>query len=193
LLQNALIPIIGVAAYSGTGKTTLLTRLVPILKSSGLRVALVKHAHHVFEVDKSGKDSYELRKAGASPVMVASRHRWALIMETPGQEEPVLDDLLAHLNQSEADVILVEGFKHERFPKIELYRPILGKPLLYPGDPSVLAIAADAVLPEPPPIPVLDLNRPDQIADFILQALGLAPGDAETVSAWGVAAPHDAQ
>jgi molybdopterin-guanine dinucleotide biosynthesis protein B len=182
MLQNARIPIIGIAAYSGTGKTTLLTRLVPILKSRGLRVALVKHAHHVFEVDKPGKDSYELRKAGASPVMVASRHRWALMMETPGQEEPVLDDLLAHLNQGDADVIVVEGFKHERFPKIELHRPSLGKPLLYPDDPSVLAVAADAALPERAPIPVLDLNRPDQIADFVLQALGLIPEDAATGS-----------
>ncbi len=128
-------------------------------------------------MDTPGKDSYELRKAGAGPVMVASGQRWAIMMETPGQDEAVLDDLLGHLDQRNLDLIVVEGFKHERFAKIELHRPSLGKPLLYPDDPSVLAVATDADLAEPPPIPVLDLNSPPQIADFILRTVGLVPTD----------------
>ena len=171
MLNNARVPIIGFAAFSGTGKTTLLTRLIPLLRQRGLRVAVVKHAHHSFEIDKRGKDSHELRQAGANPVLIGSRHRWALIMETPDQEEPMLDDLLACLDQDELDLILVEGFKHETFAKIELHRPKTGKPLLYPEDPSVVAVATDQALPERAPIPVLDLNEPDQIASFILREI----------------------
>ncbi len=171
MLENALVPIVGFAAFSGTGKTTLLTKLIPLLRERGLRVGLVKHAHHSFEIDRRGKDSHELRRAGANPVLIGSRHRWALMMETPGQDEPVLDDLLARLDQDALDLILVEGFKHEPFPKIELHRPALGKPLLYPGDGSVVAIATDSDLTEPATIPVLSLNEPGQIADFIIREI----------------------
>ncbi len=179
MIRNARVPIVGFAAFSGTGKTTLLTRLIPFLRQRGQRVAVVKHAHHSFEIDKPGKDSHELRHAGANPVLIGSRHRWALMKETPGQDEPVLDNLLARLDQDELDLILVEGFKHEQFPKIELHRPSVGKPLLFPEDSSVIAIATDEPLPETPPIPVLDLNQPEQIAAFILDNVTTRPDVAD--------------
>jgi molybdopterin-guanine dinucleotide biosynthesis protein B len=169
LLSNARVPVLGIAAWSGTGKTTLLVQVLPALRARGLRVGLVKHAHHAFDVDTPGKDSYELRRAGASPVLVASRARWALMAETPGQDEPELDQLLGHLDQSGLDLILVEGFKHEAFPKLELYRASLGKPPLYPEDAQVVAVATDGPLDPPPRVPVLDLNRPAAIARFILE------------------------
>lgn len=162
------VPVLGVAAYSGTGKTTLLRKILPQLQRRGLRVAVVKHAHHSFDTDIPGKDSYELRKAGATQMLVASRHRWALVTETGDAAEPRLEALLARLDHSRLDLILVEGFKAEAFPKIELHRPSLGQPLLYPLDPSIIAIATDAPLPEAPNIEVLDLNRPEDIVAFIL-------------------------
>jgi len=162
------VPVLGVAAYSGTGKTTLLRRVLPVLRGRGLRVAVVKHAHHSFDTDIPGKDSYELRKAGATQMLVASRHRWALVTETGHAFEPRLEDLLERLDRDHLDLILVEGFKAEAFPKIELHRPSLGHPLLYPLDPSIIAIAADAPLEPPPPLPTLDLNRPEQIVEFML-------------------------
>jgi len=169
MLENACVPVLGFAAFSGTGKTTLLVKLLPLLRARGLRVGLVKHAHHSFEIDRPGKDSHELRMAGANPVLIGSRHRWALIKETPGQDEPALNDLLTRLDQDELDLVLVEGFKHEEFPKIELHRLSRARPLLYPDDSSVIAIATDGRLPETPPIPVLDLNRPDEIATFVVE------------------------
>nr|VFJ60687.1 MAG: molybdopterin-guanine dinucleotide biosynthesis protein B [Candidatus Kentron sp. FM]VFJ75170.1 MAG: molybdopterin-guanine dinucleotide biosynthesis protein B [Candidatus Kentron sp. FM]VFK12321.1 MAG: molybdopterin-guanine dinucleotide biosynthesis protein B [Candidatus Kentron sp. FM] len=159
--------ILGLTAPSGTGKTTLLVELIPLLRERGFRVALIKHTHHDFDIDTPGKDSFRLRLAGANPVLVGSRHRWALMKETPGQDEPVLADLIARLPQEELDLILVEGFGHERFPKIEIHRPSLGKALLYPEDPSIIAIAIDGKEQGTHPIPVLDLNRPSMIADFI--------------------------
>lgn len=162
------VPVLGIAAFSGTGKTTLLTKLLPILKSHGLRIGMIKHAHHTFEVDHPGKDSYELRKAGAEQMLIASRNRWALMVETIPEAEPQLQALLPHLDPNTLDLILVEGFKHERFPKIELHRPSLGHPLLFPGDETVVAVACDAPLPVRTSLPVLDLNDPGQIADFIL-------------------------
>lgn len=167
MLQNARVPLIGFAAYSGTGKTTLLRKVLPLLKKRGLRIGLVKHAHHAFDVDHPGKDSYELRKAGAERVLVASRHRWALMVETGDQGEPRLDAVLAELNQEHFDLILVEGFKHEAYPKIELHRPSTRRPLLYPQDPTVVAVATDAELDEPLSLPVLDLNDADQVARFV--------------------------
>jgi molybdopterin-guanine dinucleotide biosynthesis protein B len=167
-MQNARIPIVGFAAYSGTGKTTLLTQLIPLLKQHGLRIGLIKHSHHSFVIDQPGKDSFRLREAGASPVMLVSKKRRAVITEFAAEQEPVLDEQLKFLDQSQLDLILVEGFKHERFPKIELYRPALNKPLLYPGDPTVLAIAADAPLEVPESVTLLDINNPQMIADFIL-------------------------
>lgn len=167
-LANARAPLLGFAAASGTGKTTLLKSLIPLLKAEGLRIGLIKHAHHAFEVDQPGKDSFELRQAGASPVMLSSSHRRALIIEHPAPFEPVLNDELRFLDQSGVDLLLVEGFKREAFPKIELHRSALGNPLLYPADPHIIAIATDTPLAPAPPIPCLDINHPAQIADFIL-------------------------
>ncbi len=169
MLKNARIPILGFAAFSGTGKTTLLVKVLPRLKTHGLRIGMIKHAHHDFDVDKPGKDSFELRKAGASPMLIASARRWALMVETAENGDPNLDELLLNLNQDHLDLILVEGFKHVTFPKIELHRPSLGKPLIYPKDPSIIAIATDGTLSESVPIPRLDLNNPDDIAAFVLK------------------------
>ncbi|HEY8218943.1 MAG TPA: molybdopterin-guanine dinucleotide biosynthesis protein B [Methylobacter sp.] len=166
-MQNARIPVLGFVAASGTGKTTLLVELIPILKQGGLRIGLIKHSHHDFEIDQPGKDSFRLRKAGASPVMLVSRFRRAVITEFTPAQEPRLDDQLKQLDQSELDLILVEGFRMERFPKIELHRPSLKKPLLYPSDPDIIAIAADAALDVPDYLPQLELNRPEMIAAFI--------------------------
>ncbi len=168
MLRNANRPVLGFAAFSGTGKTTLLKRLLPLLTEAGLRVGMVKHAHHSFEVDRPGKDSYELRKAGAQQMLVASSRRWALMAETPERQgDPALDELLAHLDQSALDLILVEGFKHLRYPKVELHRPELGHPLLCAEDPSVVAVASNAPLDLPRALPLLDLDAPDAIAAFV--------------------------
>ncbi len=163
-------PLLGFVAFSGTGKTTLLKQLIPLLKQQNLKIGLIKHAHHHFDIDIPGKDSYELRKAGAEQVLVASQQRWAMITETPMQEsDPALDKMLAHLDQPELDLILVEGFKHATFPKLELHRPALGHPLLFPHDADILAIATDAPLHRKTTLPVLDINQPKAIAEFILQ------------------------
>jgi molybdopterin-guanine dinucleotide biosynthesis protein B len=179
MIMNARIPVLGFAAFSGTGKTTLLCNLLPLLRSEGLRIGMVKHAHHSFEVDHPGKDSYELRKAGASQMLVASRQRWALMVETASEAEPRLGDLLARLDQSELDLVLVEGFKREQFPKIELHRSTLGYPLLFPQDPEVIAIATDAPLGVEADLPVLDINVPWQIAQFVLAYARQGPIGAE--------------
>ena len=161
------VPVLGVAAWSGTGKTTLLVAVLPLLRQRGLRVGLLKQSHHAIEVDTPGKDSYELRAAGASPVLVASPVRWAMMGETPTGADPGLGDLLARFDPGEVDLILVEGFKHEAFPKLELYRSALGRPPLYPQDPHVVAVATDGPLDPNPQVPVLDLGRPEEVADFI--------------------------
>ena len=181
-MKNAQIPILGFAAYSGTGKTTLLTKLIPLLKKSGLRVGLIKHSHHNFEIDKPGKDSFRLREAGASPVMLVSSHRRAIITEFSKIHEPRLDEQLNALDQSELDLILVEGFKAECFPKIELHRPSLKKTLFFPTDPDIIAIATDdeinltpsntaLLAPEIAELSIpslLDINNPNLIAEFIM-------------------------
>lgn len=167
-MQNAQIPILGFAAFSGTGKTTLLTEVIPILKSNGLRIGLMKHGHHDFEIDQPGKDSFRLRKAGASPVMLVSSRRRAIITEIMPEKEPGLDDQLKLFDQAELDLLLIEGFKTEKFPKIELHRPSLNKPLLYPDDPDIIAIASDGELETPDYLIKLDINKPEIIADFIL-------------------------
>lgn len=162
-------PLLGFAAFSGAGKTTLLTRLIPLLRQEGLRVALIKHAHHRFDIDHPGKDSYELRLAGANPVMVVSRKRRAIIHETPDMDRDVrLADQLEYLPKSNLDLILVEGFKHETFPKIELHRRSMNKPLLFPDDPHIIALACDFPPVVPCTLPLFDLNQPQQIVDFIL-------------------------
>ena len=162
------VPVVGIAAYSGTGKTTLLKKLLPLLKAQGLRVGVVKHAHHDFDIDQPGKDSYELRHAGASQMLVGSRQRWALMVETDLPEEPRLADLMVHLLPDELDLILVEGFKPEQIPKIEIHRPSRGKPLLAGNDTSIVAIATDEPTVETTQLPILDLNDPSTVADFIV-------------------------
>lgn len=179
------VPVLGIAAYSGTGKTTLLRKMLPLLRARGLRVAMVKHAHHSFDTDVPGKDSYELRKAGATQMLVASRHRWALVTETGDAAEPRLEELLDRLDHSSLDLILVEGFKAESFPKIELHRPILGNPLLCTLDPSIIAIATDAPIDVALRIPALDLNRPQHIVEFILEAIGRRQGATNRVERTG--------
>jgi len=166
LLQSP--PLLGFCAYSGTGKTTLLTRLIPVLNKNGLKIGLIKHAHHHFDIDHPGKDSYELRKAGACEMLVASAKRWALIHESPERkDDPSLEELLPHLSLNELDLVLVEGFKHEPLDKIELHRPSLGKPLLYPNDHNIIALATDVPSSKQIQLPVLDLNDIDEIAEFI--------------------------
>jgi molybdopterin-guanine dinucleotide biosynthesis protein B len=167
-MQHAHVPLLGFAAFSGTGKTTLLTQIIPILKHHALRIGLIKHSHHNFQIDQPGKDSFRLREAGASPVMLVSTHRRAIITDITPAQEPRLDDQLKHFDQSGLDLILVEGFKAEPFPKIELHRPSLNKPLLYPDDPNIIAIASDCPLQTPDTLTQLDLNQPDMIAAFIL-------------------------
>ena len=161
------VPVLGFAAYSGTGKTTLLVKLIPLLKEQGIRVALIKHAHHDFDLDFPGKDSYELRKAGANQTVICTMTRMAMVTEFERpSEEPDLEQIVASLDPGRADIVLVEGYKDIRFPKIELHRAALRKPYLYPHDDSVIAIACD----EPPvgvSIPVLDINDIDSIASFI--------------------------
>lgn len=173
MMQGSDIPIVGFAAWSGTGKTTLLRELLPLLRARGLRVGVVKHAHHDFDTDVPGKDSYELRKAGATHVLVGSRKRWALVVETDLDADPSLSALLAHIATDELDLILVEGMKHEAIPKIELHRGAVGRPLLCLNDRNIIAVAADAPLVLPANLPVLDLNNAAAIATFIVQYLGL--------------------
>jgi len=167
------IPILGFVAYSGTGKTTLLLKIIPLLKAKGLRIGMIKHTHHrKFDIDHPGKDSYRLRQAGAEQMLVASRNRWALMVEMVEEfEEPNLKQLLAHLDSSKLDLILVEGFKHESFPKIEVHRPSLDHPLFFPKDHSIIAIACDATPAITTLLPVLDMNQPAQIVGFIEKQL----------------------
>ena len=137
--------IIGLAGWSGAGKTTLLTRLIPYLTDRGVRVSTIKHAHHRFDIDRPGKDSYEHRMAGAAQVLVSSANRWALMSELRGAPEPGLRELLGHL--SPVDLVLVEGFKRDPHPKIEVFRAANAKPWLHPEDPAIVAIAADVAPP----------------------------------------------
>ncbi len=167
-MQHAHIPLLGFAAFSGTGKTTLLTQIIPLLKQRGLRIGLIKHGHHNFDVDTAGKDSFRLRQAGASPVLLVSKHRRVVMTEMSPAQEPTLDEQLKYLDQAELDLILVEGFKSEAFPKIELHRPSLQQPLLYPTDSNIIAIASDCQLETPATLIQLDLNQPELIAAFIL-------------------------
>jgi molybdopterin-guanine dinucleotide biosynthesis protein B len=170
---------IGIAGWSGSGKTTLLKRLIPILTGRSLRIATVKHAHHEFDPDIPGKDSYEHRAAGASQVLISSARRWALIHELNGAPEPGLDDLLGKL--SPADLVLVEGFKKAPIDKIEVHRPALGLPLLAADDPHVVAVASDAPI-DGLRIPRLTLDEPAAVADFILAHMGIETGRGGTAA-----------
>ena len=162
------VPVLGFAAYSGTGKTTLLVKLIPLLKQEGMRIALIKHAHHDFDIDVPGKDSYELRKAGADQVLIASSIRQALIKENVSGKEPKLEDMIKQLDLEDVDLVLVEGFRHVPFPKIELHRPCLNKELIFPEDSSVIAVATDGQI-DTGGIPVLDINQPENLVMFIQQ------------------------
>ncbi|WP_338165804.1 bifunctional molybdopterin-guanine dinucleotide biosynthesis adaptor protein MobB/molybdopterin molybdotransferase MoeA [Vibrio sp. 10N] len=159
------VPLLGFAAYSGTGKTTLLEALLPKLTETGLRIGVLKHAHHNFDVDKPGKDSYRLRKAGASQMLISSRYRHALMTETPDSEAG-FEHLLSRFDHQALDLILVEGCKNIAFPKIELNRQEVGKPWLHPSDDNIIAIASDSELDVT--IPTMSINDLDAIKQFIL-------------------------
>jgi molybdopterin-guanine dinucleotide biosynthesis adapter protein len=163
--------IFGLAGWSGSGKTTLMTALIPEFVSRGITVSTIKHAHHAFDIDQPGKDSWRHRAAGAQEVMVASARRWALMHELRDEPEPPLDELVRRLGR--VDLILVEGFKRHAHLKIEVYRPSLGKPLLHPDDPYVVAVASDERLPGVA-VPCLPLSDAGMIATFILRHDGLA-------------------
>lgn len=160
------LPVVGFAAHSGTGKTTLLSHLIPLLNERGFKVGLIKHSHHDFDIDQPGKDSYRLRKAGASPVVLVSSHRRAVITELSGTE-PTLAEQLYCFSNTDIDLVIVEGFKQEHFAKIELHRAELDNPLLHTTDASIIAIASDSELSVN--IPCLDINKPEQVADFMIQ------------------------
>ena len=160
--------VFGFAGSSGSGKTTLIEQLIPYFKGQGLRLALIKHAHHDFDIDQPGKDSFRHRKAGAGEVLITSDQRWALMHELDGAPEP---DLASHVERlSPCDLVLVEGFKHAAIPKLEIYRTANGKPLLFPQDPHIIAVASDTPLATT--LPNLDLNAVESIGEFILNRLG---------------------
>lgn len=160
--------VFGIAGYSGSGKTTLLERVLPLLVREGLKVSVVKHAHHEFDVDRPGKDSYRHREAGATEVMITGVKRWVLMHELRGATEPELDDCLARL--SPCDLVLVEGFKMQPIPKLEVHRAAANRPLLYPRDANVVAIATDEPLATS--LPQLDVDDSHAIAYFIMDYLG---------------------
>jgi len=159
--------VIGLAGWSGAGKTTLLVKLIPLFNGRGMRVSTLKHAHHAFEIDRPGKDSFEHRQAGAHEVLVASSGRWALMQELRGAPEPGLPHLLGKL--SPVDLVIVEGFKAYGHPKLEIHRAANGKPFLHDRVPNVRALATDAS-PADAPIPVVDLNDVPAVADAMLAA-----------------------
>ena len=161
---------IGFAGWSGSGKTTLIEKLIPLFVRRGLRVSLIKHAHHTFDVDQPGKDSYRHRHAGASEVLVTSSRRWVLMHELRGEHEPRFEDQLRHL--SPCDLLIVEGFKYAPIPKLEVWRAETGESLLHPNDPHFVAIVTDAKVDTR--LPVLDLNNADAVAAFVVSHLELA-------------------
>ncbi len=161
--------VLGVIGWSGSGKTTLLVALIPILREQGLRVSTIKHTHHGFDMDRPGKDSFRHREAGAHEVLVASSNRWALLHEVVGSEPP----LPALLEKLEAvDLVLVEGFKTHKFPKLEVYRPALGKSPIWPDSPDVVAVASDSVQ-DTGALVRLPLNDPPAVATWIRSYCGL--------------------
>ncbi len=166
--------VFGLAGWSGSGKTTLMTLLLPAMIRRGIEVSTIKHAHHAFDVDKPGKDSYRHREAGAREVMVASERRWALMHELRTETEWSLDALIRQMTP--VDLLLVEGFKHASHPKLEIYRAAVGKPLLAPDDDKIVAIASDAAVPGTT-LPCLPLDDADAIASFIIAHCGIEAGD----------------
>jgi molybdopterin-guanine dinucleotide biosynthesis adapter protein len=168
--QVSSVKAFGIAGFSGSGKTTMIERLIPRLLELGVKVAVIKHAHHAFDVDTPGKDSYRARAAGASEVLVASSVRWALMHELRSGPEPELPELLGRL--SPCDLVLVEGFKRQPMPKLEVHRAAFASPWLYPQDPDVIAIASD--VPVTAGLPQFALEAYDAIAEFITQHTGCA-------------------
>ncbi|MEY4599908.1 MAG: hypothetical protein RLZZ445_2705 [Pseudomonadota bacterium] len=164
--------IFGFAGYSGSGKTTLIEKLIPLFVQRGLKVSLIKHAHHTFDVDQPGKDSFRHRHAGCTEVLVTSSRRWALMHELRGAAEPTLKEQMERL--SLCDLLLVEGFKHEPIPKLEVYRAEVGESMIHPHDSNIIAIASDAKVDSQ--LPQLDLNAPEAIAAFVLKHVGLEQG-----------------
>ena len=158
--------IIGLAGWSGSGKTTLLAQVIPRIVARGLKVSTLKHAHHGFDVDQPGKDSHTHRMAGATEVLVGSANRWALVHELRGGAEPALGALLEKL--SPVDLVLIEGYKREPHPKLEIYRAAVGKPLLHPGDAAIVAVASDAPLPAAR-VPVVALDDIERIVDILIR------------------------
>jgi molybdopterin-guanine dinucleotide biosynthesis adapter protein len=154
------------AGWSGSGKTTLIVKLIPELVGRGFSVSTMKHAHHEFDIDQPGKDSHEHRQAGANEVMISASKRWALMHEVRDEEEPSVDELIARM--SPVDILLVEGFKWHAHPKMEIHRPVVGKPLLQLDDPEIIAVASDEELTDVS-VPVLELNNISAIADFIIK------------------------
>ena len=167
--------IFGLAGWSGSGKTSLMVRLVPELVGRGLTVSTMKHAHHAFDVDTPGKDSYEHRQAGATEVLVTSANRWALMHELRGAPEARMEDLVARMTP--VDLLLIEGFKHHAHDKLEVFRRDVGKPLLCVSDPRVVAVASDGAVPEAR-VPMIALDDTRAIADFIVAHCGLARAKA---------------
>jgi molybdopterin-guanine dinucleotide biosynthesis protein B len=161
--------IFGFAGWSGSGKTTLIEKLIPRFVRRGLRVSLIKHAHHSFDVDTPGKDSYRHREAGASEILVTSSRRWVLMHELRGTQEPAFDAQIKRL--SPCDLLLVEGFKFAPIPKLEVWREQTGEALLHPNDPHIVALATDAKVKTT--LPLLDLNDDAAIAAFMVQYLKL--------------------
>lgn len=171
-MSSKSIPIVGICAWSGTGKTTLITALIPLLRAQGLRVAVIKHAHHKVELDQPGKDTFRFQSAGADQVILASQKTRAVLFEQNETSEVSLKSALELVNHNSIDLILVEGFKHENLAKIELHRPILGNPFLFPDDPQIIAIASDPQLElEDKRVIQLDLQQPSTIAAFILERI----------------------
>jgi len=162
--------IFGFAGWSGSGKTTLIEKLIPRFTAHGLRVSLIKHAHHRFDVDQPGKDSYRHRHAGCTEVLVSSSRRWALMHELHGREEPRLDDHLRRM--SPCDLLLVEGYKREPIPKLEVYRASVGEAMLHAEDSNIVAIASDQRLETA--LPQFQLDDVDGISGFVLRHIGLA-------------------
>jgi molybdopterin-guanine dinucleotide biosynthesis protein B len=162
----AAMRIVGLAGWSGSGKTTLIKKLIPCLTGRGITVSTLKHAHHGFDLDQPGKDSFFHRAAGATEVIISSSKRWAILHELRDEPEWDLRDLVAKM--SPVDLVLVEGFKRDAFPKLEIHRIANGKPLIHPDDPYIVAIASDATLPQAK-VPVVDLNDIEAIADLLLK------------------------
>jgi molybdopterin-guanine dinucleotide biosynthesis protein B len=161
--------VFGIAGWSGSGKTTLLEKLIPCFTARGLKVSVIKHAHHGFDIDRPGKDSYRHREAGATEVLLACHDRWALMHERRAEGEIGLDELLGRL--APCDLVLIEGFKQEPVPKLEVYRPENGKPPLFPDRPDIVAVATDADLDTT--LPRLPLNDVERIAEFVMTTLQL--------------------